>query len=235
MKKRISPTLAVLLLLFAAQAVLSFGLPLVWLLQLRVHEVVGFAVLRIVESAGLLLLSATIGAAFAAVATGRFGRAVLLLLSATGAHLFGTLLGLIWQALFFRQAITASSLGLLLGSIVDSALLPLFVSFLLAYAVFLRKAPHDEPKSHRDTAASPVRAAILASSLLFAYRLLGYILTVAEFVKTSFGFLFIDTGEKIALLLDLIPVFGVSAAGYFLILWARKRMLAAYTAHDREG
>lgn len=212
-------------ILFLAQLLLSFGTPLAWLLGIKVHEVVGFLVLRLFESAGLLLLLATLGAAFGAVREGRLGHSVLLLTVAVGAHFFGTLLALLWQAVFFRQAIAGEALALLLGNVLDSSVLPLFLSFLLSYGIFLKKAPTDEPRDFRDTAASPVKAAILASSLIFGYRFLGQVIYAVDFVKDSFGFTFMKTAEKLTLFLDFIPVFAVSAAGYFLLLWARRAYL----------
>lgn len=226
MKKRIPLLLFSALILIAAQLILSFGTPLAWLLGAEVHEVVGFIVLRIFESAGLLLLLATLGAAFAAVALRRLRHAILLLTVAVGAHFLGTLLALLWQALFFSQGISEEKLALLLGNVMDSSVLPLFVSFLLAYGIFLKKSPTEEPRDYRDTTASPVRAAILASSLIFGYRLLGQVLYAIQFVKDSFGLLFIKPAEKATLFLDFLPVIAVSAGGYFLMLWARRAYLA---------
>lgn len=225
MKKRIPLLLLSAGILFLAQLLLSFGTPLAWLLSVEVHEVIAFLVLRLFEAAGLLLLLATLGAAFGAVREGKLGHSVLLLMLAVGAHFFGTVLALLWQAIFFRQTITSEALALLLGGVVDSSILPLFVSFLLGYGIFLKKAPTDEPRDFRDTAASPVKAAILASSLIFGYRFLGQVIYAVDFVKDSFGFTFMKTTEKLTLLLDFIPVFAVSAAGYFLMLWARRAYL----------
>ncbi len=224
-KKKIPPLLLAALLLLAAQIILSFGTPLVWLLGVTVHEVVGFIVLRIFESAGLLLLLMTLGAAFGAAASRKLAHALLLLTVAIGAHFFGTLLALLWQAIFFRQTITGGELALLLGNVLDSSVLPLFVSFLFCYNIFLKNAPNDEPRDFRDTASSPVKAAILASSLIFGYRFLGQVIYAVDFVKDSFGFTFIKPSEKLTVFLDFIPVFAVSAAGYFLLLWARRAYL----------
>ncbi len=225
MKRKIPLLLLSALVLLAAQLLLSFGTPLAWLLSVKVHEVIGFLVLRLFESAGLLLLLATLGAAFGAVREGKLRHSVLLLTVAVGAHFFGTVLALLWQAIFFRQAISGEALALLLGNVLDSSVLPLFVSFLLGYGIFLKKAPTDEPRDFRDTAASPVKAAILASSLIFGYRFLGQVIYAVDFVKDSFGFTFMKTAEKLTLFLDFIPVFAVSAAGYFLLLWARRAYL----------
>lgn len=230
MKKRIPLTLTLFSLLLAAQVLLSFGTPLMWLLQLYVHEVLAFILLRILEAAGLLILLATLGAAFAYVARGRRGGAVLLLLSGTGAHLLGTVLSLIWQALFFRQAISATTLGLLLSAVVETSLLPPIIAFFLSLTIFLKKAANDEPRGFRDTKSPAIRAAILSSALFFVIRLFSYILTVADFIKESFGFIFIDTGEKLTLILDAIPVIAVPLIGYFLLLTARRRTLALLDA-----
>ena len=96
--------------------------------------------------------------------------------------------------------------------------------------IFLKKAGNDEPRGFRDTKSPAIRAAILSSALFFVIRLFSYILTVADFIKESFGFIFIDTGEKLSLILDAIPVIAVPLIGYFLLLTARRRTLALLDA-----
>ncbi len=219
MKKRMPLPLLTVLALLGAEALLSFGTPLVWLLSISAGEVLGYVVLVIFESAGLLLLLSVLGAAFGALAGGM--RTPLLLLSgAVGAHLVGMILSLVWQALFFRQTISERELLLLLGSSLDNAILPLFASFLITYAYILKKAPACEVRSMRDRSTAPVRAAILSSSLIFAYRFIGQLISAIRFVNESFGFLFLKPGEKAMLFLDFIPVLAVSAGGYFLMLLA---------------
>ena len=221
---KLSPPLIVFLALMLLQIPLSFGSSLSLLCTAAIHETVGYIVLLIFESCGLLLLLCTLGASFGAVYEKRAGRGLAILLSASVAHLFGTLLSLIWLALFFGQAITAETLALLLGSGLDSALFPLLITFFLSYAVYLKKGA-DIPKGPRDKASLTLRAVILSSSLLFAYRLLGQILYAIEFVNAQFGFSFLNPAEKLVLVLDFIPVFLVSLGGYYLMLWTYRLYL----------
>ncbi len=216
-----------LLAVSGAELILSLGTPLAYLIATAVHEVPAFVVLRLFESAGLLLLLMTLGVAFGAVKLGHPWHGMLYLAEASLAHFFGSLMVLVWQALLFRQPVTAKEFALLLGNILDSLILPLFAAYGLALWLFLSKAPADEPRSLRDLSSSPVRAAVLASSLLFAYRLYGQLLTTNAFLKESFGFAFLKTSEIIILFLDYGFVFGVSAGGYFLLLLARRRYLKA--------
>lgn len=237
--KKTAPTgsVASLLLWFllaasGAELILSLGTSLAYLIATAVHEVPAFLVLRLFESAGLLLLLMTLGVAFGAVKLGHPWHGVLYLAEASLAHLFGSLMVLVWQALLFRQPVTAEKFALLLGNMLDSLILPLFVTYGLALWLFLSKAPADEPKSPRDLSSSPVRAAVLASSLLFAYRLYGQILTTQAFLEEeSFDFTFLETSEIISeiimLFLDYILVFAISAGGYFLLLLARRLYLKA--------
>ena len=222
--RKLSPPLIVFLALLLLQIPLSFGSTLSLLCTAAIHETAGYIVLLIFESCGLLLLFCALGASFGAVYEKRAGRGAGIILLSVLAHLLGTVLSLIWLALFFGQAITDETLALLLGSILDSALLPLLICFFLSYFIYLQKGA-DIPKSPRDTASVTLRAIILASSLLFAYRLLGQILYAIEFVNAQFGFSFLNPAEKLVLMLDFIPVFGVSLGGYYLMLWAYRLYL----------
>ncbi len=235
MKKSLPLSLLIWLLLLGAELLLSLGTPLVWLLSLHAGEVLGYAVLVLFESAGLLLLLMMLGAAFGAFSRSGVRASLLLLTEAVGAHSVGILLSLVWQALFFRQAISERSLALILGNLFDNALLPLFISFLIVYACILKGAPEGEPKNMRDTASAPVNAAILASSLIFGYRFIGQLISAIRFVNESFGFLFLKPGEKAMLFLDFIPIFAVSAGGYFLMLLARRLYLRFADVRSREG
>ena len=234
MKKAFPLSLLIFAFLCGIEAVLSLGTPLVWLLSTEVGEVLAYAVLVLLESAELLLLLTVLGAAFAALTRGGMKAAILLLAEAVGAYLFGTLLSLVWQALFFAQPISEYELSLILGSAFDNALLPLFLAFFLAYGFILKKAPSGEPRSMRDTSSAPVQAAILASSVIFALRFIGQLITAIQFLKESFGFQFLKTGEKLMLFLDFIPVFAVSAGGYFLMLLARRLYLRLLDAKRKQ-
>lgn len=221
MKKHIPPTLLLFLALLLAQVVLSFGTTLA-ILAMAVNEIFGFLVLRLFQMAGFLLLLFTLGAAVGALQNGRRAQAYLFLLVAVVAHLIGAILGLLWQAVFFYQAISDTELSLLLGSIMDSSILPLFISLILAHAIFLREPMQDTPKGRCDRTSSTVRAAMLISSLIFAYRLIGQIVESVQFVNDALGFTFLKPAEKAMLILDYIPVLLASFLGYFLLLYARE-------------
>ena len=221
MKKHTSPTLLLFLALLAAQIVLSFGTTLA-LLGMLLDELFGFFVLRLFQMAGFLLLLLTLGASIGALQDGHRARAYVFLLVAVVAHLFGAILGLIWQAVFFYQAITAAELSLLLGSIMDSSILPLFVTLILAHMIYLQEPMKDTPKNWRDLTSPTIRAALLISGLIFAYRLIGQIVESVQFVKDALGFTFLKPAEKAILFLDYIPLLLASFLGYFVLLYARK-------------
>ncbi len=235
MIKKLPFPLLFCLFLFLGQLVLSFGTPLAYLVTEGWHEIPGFLLVRLFEVAGIFLLLTALGAAFATVAQARTRLGVLYLFMAALAHLFGTLLVLVWQACFFLQAITAASLGRMLGAVVDNSLLPLFIVFLLSYFLFLKKAPHDTPRSFFDTKASPVRGALLSLSLILLYRLAGQIMETVAFVKESFGILFMNNSEKLVLVLDFIPPLLIAGGGYFLLLAVRSRYLLLSLAWERDG
>ena len=221
MKKHTSPTLLLFLALLAAQIVLSFGTTLA-LLGMLLDELFGFFVLRLFQMAGFLLLLFTLGASIGALQDGHRARAYVFLLAAVVAHLFGAILGLIWQAVFFYQAITAAELSLLLGSIMDSSILPLFVTLILAHMIYLQEPMKDTPKNWRDLTSPTIRAALLISGLIFAYRLIGQIVESVQFVRDALGFTFLKPAEKAILFLDYIPLLLASFLGYFVLLYARK-------------
>ena len=228
-KSRLSPMLALTLFLFGAYLLLSFGTPLS-VLAYSVSEWLGFAVLTVFQGFGFLLLMLALGAAFGAVAEGRgYLRPYLILSFAVLAYLVGAIAGLFWQALFFEIPVTAEELALMLGAMLDGAFLPLFIVFVLADRIFLAKGGA-EPSGPRDTAAPAVRGAILATVLLFAYRLIGQIAETVSFIDSAMGITFLKTGEKIAMVLDYIPVLALPALGYFLLLWARRRFMLAAQA-----
>ena len=220
MKKHTSPTLLLFLALLAAQIVLSFGTTLA-LLGMLLDELFGFFVLRLFQIAGFLLLLFTLGASIGALQDGHRARAYVFLLAAVVAHLFGAILGLIWQAVFFYQAITAAELSLLLGSIMDSSILPLFVTLILAHTIYLQEPMKDTPKNWRDLTSPTIRAALLISGLIFAYRLIGQIVESVQFVRDALGFTFLKPAEKAILFLDYIPLLLASFLGYFVLLYAR--------------
>ncbi len=233
MKKRFPLSLLTLIVLLGAEVVLSLGAPLAYLLSTEVSEVLGFVLLRIFESARLLLLLMMLGAAFGAVSAGGVKISLFLLAGAAVTHLAGEILILVWQALFFRIAISELNLALTLAAAFDDALLPLVVSFLFSYFIFLKKDPKGEPRGMGDTHAAPVKAAILASSLLFTYRFARQVIYAVQFADEAFGFIFLKPGEQAALILDFVPVLAVSAGGYFLMLLARGlyvRLSAAWEA-----
>ena len=221
MKKHIPPTLLLFLALLLAQILLSFGTTLA-VYAMLISDVVGFLVLRLFQLAGFLLLLFTLGAAIGALQDGRRVRAYSFLTVAVIAHLIGAILGLIWQAVFFRQAISAVELSLLLGSIMDSSILPLFVSLIIAHAVHLREPMQDMPKGYRDFASPTVRSALLVSAVILAYRLIGQIIESVQFVRDALGFTFLRPAEKLMLFLDYIPVLLGSVLGYFILLYARR-------------
>lgn len=220
MKHRKLPLpLTFFLMLLLLQIPLALGSSLSWLLTVAVHETLGYLVLLLFESAGLLLLFLALGMSFGAVYERRYGRAFGFIALASLSTILGTVLSLILQALFFRQTVEEDVLARLLGSALDAAILPFFGALLLAYFVFLRRGA-DIPRSARATSSVTLRAIILANSALFAYRLLGQILYAVNFVNDSFGFTFLKPEEKLTLILDFIPVFGVAVASYYLLLWS---------------
>ena len=224
MKKLPLPLLFALCLL-GGEILLSFGTPLVWLITAAGSSVLGTVLLRLFEAARLLLLFLTLGAAFGTVKEGRTRRGVLWLLLALLIHFFGTVLSLVWQALFFGQAIAEATLAAVLTSVLLSSALPFLAIFLLSYLLFLKKAPHDEPKGLYDLEAAPVRASLLSAGLLLLYHLLDQILYAVSYIEERFGLLFMETGEKLALFLDFIPVLAVPVGGYFLALLGRRGYL----------
>ena len=221
MKKHFPPTLLLFLALLLAQVLLSFGTSLA-VLSMLISDVLGFLVLRLFQMAGFLLLLFTLGASIGALQEGKSVRAYLFLVVAVTAHLFGAILGLFWQAIFFRQAISAAELSLLLGSIVDSSFLPLFGSLILAHAVYFRKPMRDTPNGPFDRTSVTVRSAFLVSAAIFAYRLIGQVLESVQFVRDALGFTFLRPAEKLMLFLDYIPVLLASFLGYFILLYARR-------------
>ena len=231
-KLRLPPLVSLLLLLSGAYLILSFGTPLA-VLAYSASEWFGFAALTVFQGLGFLLLMVALGAAFGAVSEGRgYLRPYLILVFAVLAYLVGAIAGLFWQALFLSIPVTADELALMLGAMVDSAFLPLFIVFILADRIFLAKGGA-EPRDFRDTAANAVRGAILTASLLFVYRLIGQILETVDFIDSARGITFLKTGEKIAMVLDYVPVFVLPAVGYFLLLWARRRWLLAAKANEK--
>lgn len=221
MKKLFPPTLVLFLALLAAQIVLSFGTTLAVYATL-LSSFFGYVVLRIFQTAGFLLLLFTLGASIGALQDGKRARAYLFLLSAVTAHFFGAILALFWQALFLRQGISAEQLSLLLGSIMDSSILPLFISLFLVHAVYLRAPMQDTPKGWRDLTSTTVRAAILVSSVIFVYRLIGQIRESIESIEHIGGYIFLKPAEKATLFLDYIPILLASFLGYFVLLFAKK-------------
>lgn len=227
------PTLLLFLVLLLAQTVLSFGTPLA-VLGMTVSEVLGFVILRLFQMAGFLLLLFTLGAAIGALQDGKRARAYLFLLSAVAAHFIGAILGLFWQAYFFRQSITASELSLLLGSIMDSSILPLFISLFLAHALYLKEPMKDTPKGYRDYASPTIRSALLVSLLIFAYRFIGQIVETVQFISDALGFTFLKPAERLMLFLDYIPILLGSFLGYFVLLLARRLYLRLTRAEKKE-
>lgn len=225
-KPRIAPLPALLLTLAVAYFLLSFGTSLA-VLAATAADWFGAIILRLFQGAGFLMLIVALGAAFGAVAEGRgYRRPYLILLFAVAAYLFGVITGLIWSALFFSNEVAAEELSLILGSLFDSAILPLFATFILTDRIFLVKGGA-EPRDWRDIDSNVVRGALLATGLFFVYRLIGQIIESVSFVKEMFGFTFMTTGEKLAMVLDYIPVFVLPAAGYFILLWSRRQWLLA--------
>lgn len=220
--KRLPLTLLFSLCLLGGEILLSFGTPLVWLITAKGSSVLATVLLRLFEAARLLLLFLTLGAAFGSVKEERARRGVLWLLLAFLAHFLGVILSLVWQALFFGQAIAEATLAAVLTSVLLSAALPFLALFLLSYFIFLKKAPGDEPKDFRDLKAAPIRATLLSAGLFLLYRLLDQILYAVSYVEERFGLLFMETEEKLALFLDFIPVLAVPAGGYFLTLLGRR-------------
>lgn len=220
MKKLLPPSLLLFLFLLLTQIVLSFGTSLA-LLGMVVSDLLGFVILRLFQMVGFLLLLFTLGAAVGAIQDGHRARAYSFLILAVVAHFIGAILGLMWQAVFFYQAISAAELSLLLGSILDSSVLPLFASLIVAQLLYLTEPKRDTPKGYLDRSSSTVRAAIAISALIFAYRLIGQIIESVQFVRDALGFTFLRPAEKAMLFLDYIPVFLASFLGYFLIFYAR--------------
>ena len=229
--KRLPLSLRLFLILLGAQLVLSFGTPLAVYLY-TLNEIIGFIALRIFQAAGLLLLLATLGCALGASVSTRKAPPYILMLYASAAHLFGAVAGLIWQALFLRIAASAEELALLFGSLLDSAVIPLFLTYILVYFLFLSKGKVDAPWSYRDFSSPVVRAALLASGIFFIYRLIGQIMTTVEFVEQALGFEFLKPDEKLLIILDYVPVIAVSVIGYFVLLRARAAYVAAMKQYN---
>ena len=224
MKKLPLPLLFALCLL-GTETVLSFSTPLVWLVNVAVHEVPATILLRLFQAVGVLIFFFTLGAAFGSVREGRTRRGILFLILTFLARFYGTILSLVWQGLFFAQAISEATLSAVLTSVLLSYATPFLILFLLSYFTFLKKAPLDEVKNYRDLSASPVRAALLSAGLYLLYRLVDHIFYFFAYVKERFGFLFMETGEKLALFLDFIPVLVVPIGGYFITLLGRRLYL----------
>ena len=222
MKKHVFPPVLLLFLaLLLVQILLSFGTTLA-VYSMLISEVFAFIVLRLFQMAGFLLLLFTLGAAIGALQEGKRGRAYGFLIAAVITHFIGAILGLFWQALFLHQAISATELSLLLGSIMDSSILPLFISLFLAHAIYLREPMKDTPKGYRDYASPTIRAALLVSGVIFAYRLIGQVIETVQFINDALGFTFIKPAERLMLFLDYIPVLLASFLGYLVLLLARK-------------
>ena len=179
----------------------SFLIPLAWLLD-QLGNFFAYPIFVLSETAGLFLFFATIGVAFAAAPLS-LRRAVGLLFLEVAAYFLGGFASLCWQALFFGQGLDAETLTLLVGSAVDSSILPLFLAFFLGYGFFLSKDPKSKPKGYHDLTAAPVRATVLAAGFLFLYRLIGKILEVVDFVNS---FTFLNTGETVAMVMDFVLV-----------------------------
>ena len=221
MKKNALPLPFLLFLaLLAAQIVLSFGTTLA-LLGMLWHDVFGFVILRLFQTAGFLLLLFTLGTAIGALQDGKQARAYFFLIAAVAAHFFGAILSLFWQALFFYQAISAAELSLLLGSIMDSSILPLFISLILAHAIYLREPMKDTPKDRFDFSSPTIRATAMITLVIFVYRFAGQVMESIQFIEDAVGYVFLTPSEKWMLYLDYIPVFGASILGYFILLGAR--------------
>ena len=180
------------------------------------------------ETAGFLLLLATLGIAFGASRRSQKHGWLYLGISA-GAFLFGGFFSLLWQALFLERGITGLELSMLVGSAIDSSFLPLAVAFLLGYFGFLSKHPDGKFTGYLDFQSVPVRATLAASLLILVYRLVGQILTTIDFVNES-GFLY--PGEIVTIILDFLLILATSAAGYFIALYARRRYLRAQRDYE---
>jgi hypothetical protein len=103
MKHRKMPLpLTFFLMLLLLQLPLALGNSLSWLLTVKLHETVGYLVLLLFESAGLLLLFLALGMSFGAVYERRYGQAFGFIALATLSTILGTVLSLILQALLFK-------------------------------------------------------------------------------------------------------------------------------------
>ncbi len=220
--KSLPPWLRFLLAAVGIEFLRSFLPPLAFFLD-AVSGWLSYPVHTLSETAGLLLLTATLGVAFGASRRSPW-YGCLYLGSAAAAFLLGGFCSLLWQALFFRRGITGLELSLLFGSALDSSFLPLVAAYLLGYFGFLAKHPEEKVTSYRDLGSSPARAVLAASLLILVYRLIGQIMTTVDFLDTS-GFLY--PVETVTIVLDFLLIFAVAAAGYFVALYARRLYLRA--------
>lgn len=182
------------------------------------RSVLAYPVYTLSRLLGLGLLFATVGVAFA-MARRRLAAALVPLASTLIAFTVGGLASLLWQALLFRQSVSAATLGALIGSSVDSVVLPMLLAFFLPYLLFLSKDPKSKPRGYHDLSSMPVRAALTAAGGLCLYQLVGQILTTVDVVDT---YVFLSTIDIVSIAVDFLLVFATSFGGYYLMLLSRR-------------
>ncbi len=200
------------------------------------YEILGLA--GYVLSYPLILLHSLLSAVFLAISLGASlyeavkgerGKALSILFIATGAGLLGGFVGLLAEILVFESYLELLGILQLIGTVLDTVAIPLFLLFAVAYIPFLRKEEIALPERLFDLSSPLSRASLTAAAALTLYKLIGQIVSTVKFVQSTFG-VFLD-GELAMILLDFLLVFIEGFLLYFFTLFAARKAEEA----DEEG
>lgn len=168
-----------------------------------------------------VFLAIALGAALYEAIKGEKGNALSILFLAMGASLLGGFIGLFAESLVFESYIETLGILQLIGTVLDTVAIPLFLLFAVAYIPFLRKEEVALPEGLFDLSSPFARASLTAAAALTLYKLIGQIISTVNFVQSTFG-VFLD-GEIAMILLDFLLVFVEGFLLYFFTLFAAKK------------
>ncbi len=196
-----------------------------------VYEILGLA--GYILSYPLILLHSALSAVFLAISLGASlyeavkgekAKALSILFIATGAGLLGGFIGLLAETLVFESYIETLGVLQLIGSVLDTVAIPLFLLFAIAYIPFLRKAEEVALPERLFDLSNPLsRASLTAAAALTLYKLIGQIISTVNFVQSTFG-IFLD-GEIAMILLDFLLLFAEGFLVYYFTLLSTKKAL----------
>ncbi len=196
-----------------------------------VYEILGLA--GYILSYPLILLHSALSAVFLAISLGASlyeavkgekAKSLSILFIATGAGLLGGFIGLLAETLVFESYIETLGVLQLIGTVLDTVAIPLFLLFAIAYIPFLRKAEEVALPERLFDLSNPLsRASLTAAAALTLYKLIGQIISTVNFVQSTFG-IFLD-GEIAMILLDFLLLFAEGFLVYYFTLFSTKKAL----------